>query len=63
LLLSAPWAEDIDRQQAAALSSNGAAARRSAANAVDSRRMRLNTVLFVCLFVSRITPKFTGEFS
>jgi len=58
LLLSAPWAEDIDRQQAAALSSNGAAA-----NAVDSRRMRLNTVLFVCLFVSRITPKFTGEFS
>jgi len=33
LLLSAPWAEDIDRLQALALSSNGTAARRSAENA------------------------------
>jgi len=33
LLLSAPWAGDIDRQQAAALSSNGVGVQRSAANA------------------------------
>jgi len=36
LLLSAPWAADIDRKQATALGSvNEAAARRSAANAAS----------------------------
>ena len=41
-----PAAEDIDQWQTRALSSNGAAARRSAAN-TDKLEMRLNTHLFL----------------
>jgi len=50
LLLSAPQAGHIDRQQAPALSSNGAAARRTTANAgsvmLTAELTRLNTDLY-----------------
>jgi len=74
LLLSAPRAEDGDRQRRApALSSNGAAARRSAANAgsvmLTAELTRLNTDLLlrsirlsVCLLpVCRITSMLLAQ--